>query len=138
MRALPADLTGDAVERFTGLICPDCGGNLVVALLGEADEALLHFRCRVGHALSLTELLTAKEERLEAKLWAAVFAFDELGALLDDLAPRLSRPSDARLAEVIRRRRQHAQAAAARLRQLIQDDEPLAGVDPETQREPAP
>jgi len=138
MRALPPDLTGDAVERFTGLICPDCGGNLVVVVLGEPHETLLHFRCRVGHAFSLIELLAAKEEQLEAKLWAAVFAFDELGALLDDLIPRLSRPSDARLADVFRRRGEQGQAAAGRLRHIIHDDRPLVGVDPQTQREPTP
>jgi two-component system, chemotaxis family, protein-glutamate methylesterase/glutaminase len=135
MRALPADFSGDAVERFTGLMCPDCGGNLVVVRLGEAH---LHFRCRVGHAYSLIELLSAKEERLEARLWGAVFAFEELGALLEDLIPRLSRPSDARLVEVFRRRREQGRAGASRLRQIIDDDEPLVGVDPETQREPGP
>jgi two-component system chemotaxis response regulator CheB len=138
MRALPADLIGDAVERFTGLMCPDCGGNLVVVLLGEPHETLLHFRCRVGHAFSLIELLAAKEEQLEAKLWATVFAFDELGALLDDLIPRLSRPSDARLADVFGRRREQGRAAATRLRDIIHDDRPLVDVHPATQREPAP
>jgi len=69
----------------------------------------LHFRCRIGHAYTEDELLTAKEQRLESHLWAAVTAFEELAALLADLG----RAPD---------RRARALLAGQALRQVIERD----------------
>jgi two-component system chemotaxis response regulator CheB len=128
MRALPPL----GPERaFTGLVCPDCGGNLVVTLLGGSH---LHFACRVGHTFSLVELLDAKEQRLESALWTAVFCGEELAALLDDT---LARPGVApEMADGFARRRDLAGQLARQLRELIARDRPLASVDPVSQVEP--
>jgi hypothetical protein len=45
----------------------------------------LRFVCRVGHSLSVEELLLAKEEKIEDDMWANVRGLEELVALLHDL-----------------------------------------------------
>ena len=81
MDALPNELPGSGTEAFTGLVCPDCGGNLVL----RVENLLVSFHCRVGHAYSTDELVISKEEELEARLWMAVFGFAEFEALLRGL-----------------------------------------------------
>ena len=81
MSTLPGHLPPEGVDAFTGLVCPDCAGNIVLRL----EERHPTFACRVGHAYSAEELVTGKETVLEQRLWAAVFAFEELGDLLSDL-----------------------------------------------------
>src|SRR5688572_3805618 len=76
MYAIPPDVRSDETPRVTGLVCPDCGGSLEVQAEGHARR--LSFACRVGHRFALGELLVAKEEQLEEKLWAAAAALDEL------------------------------------------------------------
>ena len=81
MSTLPEHLPPKGVEAFTGLICPDCAGNITLRI----EERHPTFACRVGHAYSTEELVTGKETVLEQRLWSAVFAFEELGDLLSDL-----------------------------------------------------
>jgi two-component system chemotaxis response regulator CheB len=120
MNSLPSDLPLDGEESFTGLVCPDCAGNLVV----RRDAEFMTFRCRVGHAYSLVELVTAKETTLETRLWSAVFAFEELQALLTELdAHGLAESLDS---GACRDRAALAGRQAERLRAIIQDDRPLA------------
>jgi hypothetical protein len=85
MYALPPRL--DAVElAVTGVSCPDCSG--VLSARAEGRDGFLAFVCRIQHTYDVAELLTAKEERLEDRLWSALLGFEELAALLDDLAAR--------------------------------------------------
>jgi len=133
MEALPSDLALHPGEHLTGLICPDCGGNLVVVILRESH---LHFRCRVGHAYALIELLAAKEERLEAALWKAVYCFEEMAALLEDLVGRPHTDTGSSMREAFTQRRDLATDLSERLRQIIAADRPLANADPVTQPEP--
>ena len=83
MNALPRDLSPSRGEQFTGLICPDCRGSIVVRVEGPAHR--LVFRCRVGHAYNADDMLIGKEDHLEASLWTAVHACEELVAFLKDL-----------------------------------------------------
>jgi two-component system chemotaxis response regulator CheB len=77
MRILPfLDPTRKA--QATGLSCPDCPGTLVVS--GESRH--VRFRCRIGHAYSLDDLVEAKEDRIEGHLWAGVTALREIADLL--------------------------------------------------------
>ena len=123
MNSLPNDLPRNGGESFTGLVCPDCAGNLVV----RRDAEYVSFHCRVGHAYSVVELITAKEITLEARLWSAVFAFEELQALLGELdghglAEGLDPAACCDRAALAGRQ-------AERLRAIIQDDRPLAPLD---------
>ncbi len=64
--------------------CPECHG-----ILWEVkDEALVRFRCRVGHAYSDEALLVHQSEQLEAALWTALRALEEHSALARRLAAR--------------------------------------------------
>src|SRR5262249_59241488 len=81
MDGLPQQFPTQGQEVFTGLVCPDCSGNLVVS----AQQDHVSFHCRVGHAYGIVELVLAKESALESAVWRAVFAFEEIAALLTDL-----------------------------------------------------
>ena len=122
MNSLPNDLPRDGEESFTGLVCPDCAGNLVV----RRDAEYLSFRCRVGHAYSVVELIAAKETTLETRLWSAVFAFEELQAMLTELDAHDAASLDS---GACRDRAARAGRQAERLRAIIQDDRPLAPID---------
>ena len=81
MNSLPEELSRNGAEAFTGLICPDCSGNIVV----RVQQRHVTFACRIGHTYSTEELVASKEAALEGRMWAAVFAFEELSAFLADL-----------------------------------------------------
>jgi len=119
MLGLPESLPTEGRKAFTGLVCPDCSGNLVISVHGDH----ISFTCRVGHAYGLTELVLAKDTALEAVLWSAVFAFEELEALLSDLRTHgLTAAFDA---GACRARAELARAQASRLRAIIEADRTL-------------
>lgn len=68
------------------LNCPECGGTL----WERAEEGLLRFRCRVGHAYSPESLFSHQLESLEGALWTAVVALQERGDLATRLANRMA------------------------------------------------
>lgn len=116
MNAL-SDRPPDEGEQTTGMGCPDCPGALAVS----AVDRHLHFRCRIGHAYSLTELVLAKEKTIEDLLWAPVTALTELATLLREL------DAGGYGAEVLRFRRERADRALHQvemLRKVIEDNEP--------------
>jgi hypothetical protein len=115
----------------TGVSCPDCRGVLQVQTEGRAST--LVFECRIGHTFDVAELLAAEEECLEEHLWAANTIFEELIALLKDLAAHASRHDEpAALVRVLLERAERAGGNALTLRALIQDNRPidLAPADP--------
>lgn len=83
MKALPALPQPKGPRELTGLGCPDCPGVLTVA---TEQGTHLRFECRIGHVYALRELLQAKEERIEALLWAPITALEELAALLKEVS----------------------------------------------------
>lgn|SRR5215831_8514850 len=72
--SIPEPLPPDGAEIQTGIACPDCAGTLIV--LVRKDFAA--FRCRIGHAYSLPEVLASMEATLERRLWNVVAAMEEL------------------------------------------------------------
>jgi hypothetical protein len=119
MYALPRDLEGWRERRVSGLSCPDCEGVLEVSIEGRAST--LQFACRIGHTFSLGELVGAKEERLESRLWTAYTALEELVQLIRDLRARGTAPDiDARY----QTRLDNAADLARRLRALIEENHP--------------
>jgi two-component system chemotaxis response regulator CheB len=122
MYALPPDIVEAPETRVTGVTCPECAGSLEVTREGRGR---LRFRCRVKHAFSIESLLTGKEEKIEADLWAAVRSLEELVVLLEDLdryAQRHGRdeiggPHDARVA----RARGHVE----HLRRILEENRPV-------------
>lgn len=62
--------------------CPDCGG-----VLSELyDDALLRFRCQVGHAYSPESLINCHASSLEHALWQAFAMLDQRAVLLERLS----------------------------------------------------
>ena len=119
MDALPDELPEEGAEAFTGLVCPECSGNLVV----QRSARFVTFQCRVGHVYSVQELVTAKESTLETRMWSSVFAFEELEALLIGLGAHGL--TDQLGTAACRERAAVARGQAQRLRAIIQDDRPL-------------
>jgi hypothetical protein len=98
------------------MVCPECGGALVVWV--EQPGNRLIFRCRVGHVYAAEDMLIVKEQRLEEALWAAVYAAEELAAFLDDLDTRLPALDD----DDRRARMTRLLANARSLRSVISND----------------
>jgi two-component system chemotaxis response regulator CheB len=122
MYALPPDVFGAVEARVTGITCPECAGCLEVQREGHGN---LRFICRVGHTMSVDELLAGKEDKIENDMWASVRALEELAMLLDDLEryarahgrDQIGGPHDERM----RQARDHAQ----RVRDILRDKRPV-------------
>jgi two-component system chemotaxis response regulator CheB len=79
----------------SGYACPECHG-----VLWEVDEGgLLRFRCRVGHAYSIENLLAAQGSSMDAALWAAYRALEERAALTARMGARMEERGQASLAQ---------------------------------------
>jgi two-component system chemotaxis response regulator CheB len=64
--------------------CPDCGGTLYQL----HERELLQFRCRVGHAFSVANLLAHQSEAQEEALWTAIRSLEERGELMRQMATK--------------------------------------------------
>jgi len=117
MSILPPSLPTDGEGRFTGVACPDCSGMLVI----RAHRSLISFACRIGHVYSPVELLAAKEELLERRLWIGFSSMDELAKLLKDFERLGIGAADS---ETYRQRGAAAREQAGRLRSIIEADRP--------------
>src|SRR5262245_60193230 len=122
MKALPTDLSPRSGLQVTAVSCPDCGGVLAVVREGEEHPS---FRCRVGHRLALVDLLVAKEEEIEFRLWAALTVVAELVALLRDVEDGRLFSELAGLGPQCRERIVRGEMLSQRLRELIERDRPL-------------
>jgi len=88
----------------------------------EGKRWTLVFECRVGHTYMLEELLAAKEERVDERLWTTYTALVELATLLGDVCEHeTSKKSIIRF----RQRQERASADAERLRHIIEADGPV-------------
>jgi hypothetical protein len=120
MQALPGDITVDVLE-VTGITCPDCFG--VLQVRAEGNDGNLSFVCRVGHTYDVTELVSAKEEGLDTRLWTVITAFEELAAFLEDLT-RLGDPRHTFPASFADRA-SRARTAATALREIARANRPV-------------
>jgi len=120
MRAVPT-LDAHGAEKTSGISCPDCPG----VLAASRSERYLGFRCRIGHAYSLKDLIVAKEVRLEEALWAPITALEELATILEDLLSqdRARIPSKR---SILERRVAAARRHASAIRAIIEESEPTA------------
>ena len=119
MYALPPDVS-PGKPQVTGLPCPECSG--VLEVRAEGRHTLLFFECRVGHTYDVVELLVAKEDMLEQKLWAAATALSELTALMSDLEGRAGSAAEA---ATYRGRAAQARVQAAGVTTIIEANQPI-------------
>lgn len=108
-KGVPSDLT-----------CPECGGSLRESRV----EAVIHFRCRTGHAYSPETLLVKQSDVVDAAIWAAVRALQENADLARRMDRRLRQTGMlAQMAhERYERRAQEAERHAEVLRRLLMED----------------
>jgi two-component system chemotaxis response regulator CheB len=66
--------------------CPDCGGTLWETEAGGTTS----YRCRVGHAYTLNNLVARQGETVERALWTAYRALEERSAMTRRVARRLA------------------------------------------------
>ncbi len=75
---------GERNGEPSGYACPDCNGVLFV----QSEEAVLRFRCRIGHAWTADGLVAQHDITVETALWSAVRTLQEKAELSDRLASR--------------------------------------------------
>lgn len=105
----------EKLGTISKLTCPDCHG----ALWEIRDEAILRYRCHVGHAYSAESLSEGQSQMLEVALWSAVRALEEKMILSRRIVERARKANRNRAAMLFERRAQEAEEHSSVLRQLL-------------------
>lgn len=112
----------------SGFACPECNG----VLWESTDAGLPRFRCRVGHAYSIENLLAAQGTALDAALWAAYRALEERAALTERMAERMRGRGQPRLADRFAEQTTETRVRADLIRRvLLTAPEEIPFVEPE-------
>lgn len=116
-----AELDLDAMRKLdrigdrSTLTCPDCGG-----VLWEMNhDALVRYRCHVGHAYTAETLLEKQIDELEEALWAALRTLEEQVALSDRLAQKATERKQKHLAQRFHERAEEADKKAKTIRRVL-------------------
>jgi two-component system, chemotaxis family, protein-glutamate methylesterase/glutaminase len=83
------------------------------------EDAMLRYRCRVGHAYTADSLIAEQSLHLEAALWAALRGLEEKAALARRLAERARERRHIMLADRYAEQERDAHQHAAVIRDLI-------------------
>jgi len=112
--------------------CPECGGTLWETDAGGTSS----YRCRVGHAYTLQNLLVRHGETVERALYTAYRALEERSAMSRRVARRLAERSRAESSARFERQAEIAARQAAELKQLLNayQADLTSAADAETQR----
>jgi two-component system chemotaxis response regulator CheB len=105
----------DQLGNPSKLTCPECGG-----ALWEMHNPPTRFRCHVGHAYSLHTLFSEQNVQVEAALWAAVRALDQVAHIARRLADQAHKGSRPKSAETFREFADDSTRHADRLRELLE------------------
>ena len=122
MQALPPAVFESAQLHVSGISCPECSGVLQVQREGHGN---LRFVCRVGHTMSVDELLGAKEDKIESDIWAAVRGLEELVALLEDLEVYARRHGRTQIGGPHAERMTQARDHVERIRAILEEKRPV-------------
>lgn len=101
--------------------CPECRG--VLTMLREGK--IVRFRCHTGHAFSADTLLEGASESIEARLWDAVRAADEIVLLLSRLGEEFANSGNTAAAEKCFDKAREAHERLAPVREVAIDNEEL-------------
>lgn len=105
----------DRIGDRSPLTCPDCGG-----VLWEMNhDALVRYRCHVGHAYTAETLLEKQTDELEDALWAALRTLEEQVALSDRLAQKATERKQKHLAQRFHDRAEEADHKAKAIRRVL-------------------
>jgi two-component system, chemotaxis family, protein-glutamate methylesterase/glutaminase len=97
------------------MTCPECHGSL----WETREGALVHFRCRVGHAYTAESLLAHQADQLEAALWTALRSLEEHAALSRRLAVRASGRGHSHTASAFTEQAMDAEHHATTIRNVL-------------------
>ena len=97
--------------------CPDCGGSLWATAQGGIET----FRCRVGHAYTLNNLVARHGEAVERGLWTAYRALEERAAMSRRVARRLADRERHESADRFERQAREAMTQAEQLKRLLDE-----------------
>jgi two-component system chemotaxis response regulator CheB len=95
--------------------CPECGGTLWETEAGGTTS----YRCRVGHAYTLNNLLVRHGETVERALWTAYRALEERAAMSRRVGRRLADRGRVESAERFERQADISAERAAELKQVL-------------------
>jgi two-component system chemotaxis response regulator CheB len=95
--------------------CPDCGGTLWETEAGATTS----YRCRVGHAYTLENLLARQGDSVERALWTAYRALEERSATSRRVARRLAQRGREAAAARFERQAQVAERNASELKNVL-------------------
>jgi len=106
----------------TAYTCPDCGG----VLFEHAQDAILKFKCHVGHSYSIRDLLKKQVEETEDSLWFAIRSLEQRRSLLETLAERYSQTGNQFMAKDYEKRKEEIKKHIDNLKRIVADnmDEP--------------
>lgn len=116
----------DRLGRRSAYTCPECHG----ALWEMDEEAVLRFRCHVGHAFTCEALHHGQTEYQERALWAATRALEEQALLLTRLGRRSRELGNAAIGERFELRAELHRRDAVILRDMLKRDDPPTVLDP--------
>ena len=97
------------------MTCPECHGSL----WETREGALVHFRCRVGHAYTAESLLAHQADQLEAALWTALRSLEEHAALSRRLAVRANGRGHSHTASAFTEQAMDAEHHATTIRNVL-------------------
>jgi two-component system chemotaxis response regulator CheB len=97
------------------MTCPECHGTL----WETREGALVHLRCRVGHAYTAESLVAHQADQLETALWTALRSLEEHAALCRRLAERAGGRGHARSASTFTEQAMDAEHHASTIRNVL-------------------
>jgi two-component system chemotaxis response regulator CheB len=97
--------------------CPDCGG----VLWEVQDDALVRYRCRVGHAFSPESIQAAQAEKIEEALWTALKTLQEKASLTRNIQQQAHNRNQHGLSTALRERIQEIEKNADILSSVLQN-----------------
>jgi len=101
--------------QMVAFSCPDCGGAIWEIREGDATR----YRCRVGHAFTLNNLVARQGESVERALWTAYRALEERSAMSRRIARRLADRGREESAERFERQAEVAERNASELKGVL-------------------
>lgn len=123
LEAAPAPGAEDAQPgEIVSFSCPECGGTLWETESGGT----VSYRCRVGHAYTLNNLVARHGDAIERALWTAYRALEERAAMSHRVARRLADRGRPDSSERFERQAEVSERHAAELKSILDGFEPLA------------
>ncbi len=103
---------------LNALECPECSGVLSLHVEGATHA---RFRCQIGHVFGVDDLIAAKEERLETRLWTVFRSQQELAHLLRTVAETAREDGHGQVEDRFRERAARAARHADEICRIIEE-----------------